>query len=84
MPTKVPLAWPSQSGRAQTGKGWYQKNVPRVLNAGSQGFNLGRAVNNLQSVTQPLHRGSGHENRTFQSIGHGALSPHPGLAKPQC
>ena len=63
--------------RAQAGERRHEIDAAGVWHAGGQGFAFRRAVDDLQLVPQPLHRGAGHENAALQGVA-GAPAEAPG------
>ena len=56
-------------GRAQADKGGHQVDLLGRIGALGQAVDLRCLGDDLEAVAQPLHRGSGDENRAFQRVG---------------
>ncbi len=56
-------------GRSQADKSRHQIDLLGRVGAFGQAVGLGRLGDELEAVTQPLHRGAGDENRAFQRVG---------------
>ncbi|MNL06342.1 hypothetical protein D3C87_1269750 [compost metagenome] len=54
--------------RAEPGKGRHQHHAAGVLALARERFYLGRALDQLQAVAQPLDRGAAHEHAAFEAI----------------
>ena len=54
--------------RAESGEGRHQVDVAGIGHAGGQGFDVGGAFDDAESVAQPLHRGAAHEHAAFERV----------------
>ena len=69
--------------RAETGEGGHKDDAAAVGNGGGEGFDFGRAVEDAESIAQPLDGSAGDEDAAFERvIGLAGNSPGDGGEQP--